>query len=64
MLNSDVNWLLFWVEATVRKSSDDLFLIATKEKLETFAKICVSASLEIMREYPTAKVRNNRLFGN
>ena len=34
-------------------------------KLEAFAKICVTASLETLRKDPrTAKVRDNRLFRN
>ena len=66
MLNSGVTG--FWFESELRKSSDDLFFGCHEGKFETFAKICVAASLGTLHEHPnhvcTAIVRDNRLFRN
>jgi len=45
----------------LRKCGEDLFFWL---KLETFAKICVAASLETLREDPPYASTTNRLIGN
>jgi len=65
VLNSGVTGFCF--ELKLRKSSDNLYFGCHEGKLETFAKICVAASLETAhRSNHTciAKVRDKRLFGN
>ena len=57
-LNSGISGLCFG--SKLRKCSEDLFFGCHKEKLETFAKICVAASLETQREDPTARVRDKQ----
>jgi len=52
MLNSSVTGFCFELKLT--ESSDDLFSFGRHEgKLETFAKICVAASLKTLCEDPT-----------
>jgi len=58
VLNSGVTGFLFRVK--IKKSSDDLvfffFFFGRHEgKLETFAKICVAASLETLCKDPTIR---------
>ena len=53
VLNSGVTGFCF--ESKLRKSSDDLFFGRHEEKLETFAIICVAASLETLHEDPTIR---------
>jgi len=45
----------FCFDSKLRKSSKDLFFGCHEGKLETFAKICVAASLETLREDPTVR---------
>ena len=54
VLNSGVNWPLF----QLRKCSEYFFFGCHKGKLETFAKICVVASLETLCEDPTVHIRD------
>jgi len=65
-LNSGVTGFCF--DSKLRKCSEDLFFGQHEGKLETYAKICVAASLETLREDPTVcalqKSATNRLFGN
>jgi len=51
-LNSGVNWPLF--QLLVK------FFGRHEGKLETFAKICVVASLETLREDPTVRIRDKQ----
>jgi len=45
----------------LRKCSEDPFFLGRNEgKLETFAKICVVASLETLREDPTVRIRDKQ----
>ena len=45
----------------LRKCSEELFFFGRHEgKLETFAKICVAASLETLREDLTVRVRDKQ----
>jgi len=48
-------------DSRLRKCSEDLFFGRHEGKLETFAKICVAASLETLWPYASA---TNRLLGN
>jgi len=52
-LNSGVTGFCF--NSKLRKYSEDLFFGHHEGKLETFAKICVAASLETLREDPTVR---------
>jgi len=54
VLNSSV--IGFCYESKLRKSYDDCFFFGGYEgKLETFAKICVAASLETLHKDPTIR---------
>ena len=44
----------------LRKCNEDLFFGRHEGKLETFAKICVVASLETLREDPTVRIRDKQ----
>jgi len=57
--------LYYMLIKDVSLSSEDLFFGHHEGKLETFAKICVVASLETPREDPTVYAfATNRLLGN
>ena len=51
MLNSSATGFCF--ESMLKKSRDDLFLVATKENWRSSQKICVGASLETLHEDPS-----------
>ena len=51
MLDGSVTGFCF--ESKLRKSSDDLFFGCHEGKLETFATICVAASMETLCKDPT-----------
>jgi len=53
-LNSSV--IGFCFSSKLRKCSEDLFFGRHEGKLEAFAKICVAASMEILRKDPTVCV--------
>jgi len=58
-LNSGVKTGLCF-DSKLRKCNEDLFFGRHKGKLETFAKICVAALLEILHEDPTVHVRDKQ----
>ena len=45
---------------STRKCSEDIFFGRHEGKLETFAKICVAASLETLCEDPTIRVHDKQ----
>ena len=55
ILNSNVIINGYFFESKLRKFSEHIFLCHHERKLETFAKICVVASLEILHEDPTIR---------
>jgi len=65
MLNGGVTGFCF--ELKLRKSSDDFFLVAMKENWRPSQNLCCSITGNSARRSNhtcTAKVRDNRLFGN
>ena len=58
-LNSGVTGFCFY--SKLRKCGEDLFSGRHEGKLETFAKICVAASLELCAKIPPYMSMTNRL---